>query len=117
MMITKPLNGVVLAFVGVALLIVAIDLNFSLNAPHPPGSQVAGVQFGGVLIPTETALLLQNIFLIIGTALIILGVILAVLGERGKRVKQVKQMAECGSCRAAVPNDAAVCPACGAEFT
>lgn len=110
------LNGVVLAFVGVALLIVAIDLNFSLNAPHPANAQVAGVQLAGILIPTETAILLQNIFMIIGIALIVLGVILAVLGDRGKHVKQVKQMAECGNCKASVPNDATICPACGAEF-
>ena len=56
----KRLNGVVLAFVGVALLIVAIDLNFSLNAPHPANAQVVGVQFGGLLIPTETAILLHD---------------------------------------------------------
>ena len=110
------LNGVVLAFVGVALLIVAIDLNFSLNAPHPANAQVAGVQLGGILIPTETAILLQNIFMIIGIALIVLGVILAVLGDRGKHVKEVKEMAECGNCKAPVPDDATACPACGAEF-
>jgi uncharacterized membrane protein len=110
------LNGVILAFVGVALLIVAIDLNFSLNAPHPAGSQVAGVQLGGILIPSETAILLQNMFLIVGTALIVLGAILVVLGESGRRVKRVKEMAECGNCKAPVPEDATVCPACGAEF-
>lgn len=114
--IAKRLNGVVLAFVGVALLIVAIDLNFSLNAPHPPGAQVAGVQFGGVPIPTQTAILLQNMFMIIGIALIILGAILFVLGDSGKHVKRVKEMAECGSCKAPVPDDATICPACGAEF-
>jgi len=112
----KRLNGVVLAFVGVALLIVAIDLNFSLNAPHPANAQVVGVQFGGVLIPTETAVLLQNMFFIIGTALIVLGAIIVVLGEGGTRVKRVKEMAECGNCKAPVPDDATACPACGAEF-
>ncbi len=95
----------------------AVDLNFSLNAPHPPGAQVTGVQFGGVLIPTETAVLLQNIFLTIGTALVMLGAILVGLGDTGKRVKRVKEMAECGKCKVPVPDDARVCPACGAEFT
>ncbi len=110
------LNGVVLAFVGAALLIVAIDISFSLNAPHPANAQVVGVQLGGVLIPTETAILLQNIFLILGTALIVLGAILAVFGDPWKRVKRVKEVSECGNCKAPVPEDARVCPACGAEF-
>jgi hypothetical protein len=76
------------------------------------------VQLGGVLIPSETAILLQNMFLIIGAALIILGAILFFLGDSGsgRRVKRVKEMAECGNCKAPVPDDATVCPACGAAF-
>jgi len=54
-------------------------------------------------------------FFIIGTAPIVLGAIILVLGDRGKRVKQVKEKAECGNSKASVPDDAQVCPACGAE--
>jgi len=28
----------------------------------------------------------------------------------------VKQMGQCGNCKASVPGDATICPACGAEF-
>lgn len=115
--IANRLNGLVQAFVGVALLIIAIDINFSLNAPHRPNAQVAGVQFGGILVTTETAVLLQTMFLIIGTALIVLGAILVVFGESGKRVKRVKEMAVCGNCNASVQDDATLCPQCGAEFS
>jgi hypothetical protein len=83
------LNGVILTFVGVALLIVAVELNLSLTHLIPPGSLVAGVQLGGILIPPETATFLQNMFLIVGAALIILRAIVVVLGETGKRVKEM----------------------------
>lgn len=112
------LNGVVLTFVGVALLIVAIDISLSLNAPHPANAQVAGVQFAGTLIPTATATLLQNLFLVVGIALALLGSIIIVLGQSGSRVKLPKQteMATCGNCGASVPEDAKHCPQCGTEF-
>ena len=111
------LNGVVLVFVGVALLIVAIDISLSLNAPHPANTQVAGVQFGDTLIPTATAILLQNLFLTVGIALAILGAIIIVLGQSG-RVKQPKRVerAICGDCGTSIPEDSQRCPECGTEF-
>lgn len=64
------------ALTGVAVLAVAVDLNFLLNAPLPVGTAATVVQLGSAQIPVPTAILLQYLFLAIGLGLVILGFVI-----------------------------------------
>ena len=110
--------GVAVIFVGAFFLIMAIAFDMAVNAPHPANTVVMAVSLFGAQIPIETAILLRNIFLVLGVVLAIIGTIVVLFGSSGVRVKRPKQQnaAVCGNCHATVPADAVRCPSCGVEF-
>ena len=74
--------GAPIVLAGVAFPTVAIDFTLSLSALVSGDSQAAVIEIGGAEIPAVTAVLLQDVFLVVGVTLIILGLIVGSFGRK-----------------------------------
>lgn len=74
--------GAPIVLAGVAFFTVAIDFTLSLNALRSADSQAAIIEIGGAEIPAATAVFLQDLFLVVGVALIVIGLIVGFLGRK-----------------------------------